>query len=113
MWEKGREQRILWDEWLHALRPGERREPGAHREWLVAQYGWNGKFEGVSEDVRLETYVALDQHRSWRPNFQGFGPHPRESKTSLECFRQLCEKVKVRIDRSVVFDAAIPWTVTY
>ena len=43
MWEKGREQRILWDEWLHALRPGEMREPGAHREWLVAQCGWNDK----------------------------------------------------------------------
>lgn len=68
MWEKGREQRILWDEWLHALRPGEMREPGAHREWLVAQCGWNDKFEGVWEDVRWETYAALDQHRSWRPN---------------------------------------------
>lgn len=37
-WEKDRDERILWDEWLHALRPGELREPGALR--LVAQCGW-------------------------------------------------------------------------
>lgn len=68
VWEKDRDERILWDEWLHALRPGELRESGTLREWLVAQCGWNGKFEGVWEDVRLETYATLDQHRSWMPN---------------------------------------------
>lgn len=54
----------------------------------------NGKSEGVWEDVRLETYATLDQHRSWMPNL-GIGLHLKESKTSLECFRQSCDKIAV------------------